>query len=247
MKSLSYILADDEVLYHEVIQQYLEAIPELTCLQVCSSAIEASQCIHQLEPDFLILDVEMPGLTGLQLIKSLSKQPYVIFISSHPNYALDAFEVDAIDFIKKPIPPERLLRAIAKIRTLIELKDTIKHLESVMPHDTDSFFIREEGSYCRIFYKDIQYCESLTDFTKLYLMGGNEKLALVNLKNLLLQLPRDKFVRISRTHIVNTMYITSIRKDEVVLDQLILPLGNTYLESVTEQVVGNNVIKRHAK
>lgn len=247
MKSISYILADDELIYHEVIKQYLSAVPELTCLQVCQSAIEVSQCLHQLEPDFLILDVEMPGLSGLQLIKSLCKQPYVVFISAHPNYAIDAFEVDAIDFIKKPIPPERLIRAIDKVRKLIELKEAIKQHDSLKPSDSDSFFIREEGNYCRILYKDIHYFESLTDFTKIHLHGGVEKLALVNLKNLMLQLPNDKFVRISRTHIVNTLCITSIGKEEVILNHVRLPIGYTYLEAVTQQVVGNNVIKRHAK
>ncbi len=247
MKSISYILADDELIYHEVIKQYLSAVPELTCLLVCKSAMEVNQCLHQLEPDFLILDVEMPGLSGLQLIKSLSKQPYVIFISAHPHYALDAFEVDAIDFIKKPLPPERLIRAIEKVRKLIELKEAINQYESVKPNDVDSFFVREEGTYCRIYYKDVQYFESLTDFTKIHLSGGVVKLALVNLKNLMLQLPNDKFVRISRTHIVNTMCIASIGKEEVVLNHVRLPIGNTYLESVTQQVVGNNVIRRHAK
>lgn len=246
MNSISYILADDEIIYHEIIQQYLMAVPELTCLQVCQSAIEVSQCLHQLEPDFLILDVEMPGLSGLQLIKSFSKQPYVIFISAHPHYALDAFEVDAIDFIKKPLPPERLIRAIEKVRTLLALKKAIKQHDGVKPNDLDSFFIREEGSYCRIFYKDVLFFESLTDFTKIHLSGGVEKLALVNLKNLMLQLPCDKFVRISRTHIVNTLCITSFNNDEVALNNIRLPIGKTYLESLTQLVVGNNVIKRHA-
>jgi DNA-binding LytR/AlgR family response regulator len=242
---MTYVLADDELIYRELVQQYLSAIPDLICLKVCENAFEVNAFLVTSEPDLLILDVEMPGLSGLNLVKSLSKMPYVIFISSHPNYALDAFEVDAVDFIKKPIPPERLLRAIEKVRQLIKVRKAMAHQENFKTHDNDSFFIREDGAFVRIKYNEVLYVESLSDFVKLHLVDGTEKLVLVNLKNLEQQLPTSQFLRISRTFMVNKQQVTSVGNGSVHLNKIQLPIGVTYAETIVSSIVGDQAIKRH--
>ena len=119
---INYIIADDDDLYRELTMQQLKLIPNIHCLAECENAIDAKSQIELHHPDLLILDVEMPGLTGIQLAKSLKKLPLIIFISSHPTYAVDAFDVDAIDYLVKPVALERLIRAIDKARTLTEIK-----------------------------------------------------------------------------------------------------------------------------
>ncbi len=245
MRNISYIIADDELIYCELLQQYLLAVPDIICLNVCENALEVNKHLQLEKPDLLILDIEMPGLSGLQLVKSLDKQPYIIFISSHPEYALDAFEVDAIDFIKKPIPPERLMRAVEKVRSLLTMKDAFEHQESFQKNDATSFFIREDSAYVRVNYDEVLFFESLTDFVKIYVEHGKEKMVLVNLKNLLQQLPDELFLRISRTHIVNKKRIVSVTKESVFIGKIQLPVGITYADKIIESVVGNTSIKRH--
>lgn len=245
MKAITYILADDEAIYREMALQYLSLAPALTCLKVCEHALEVREVLHELEPDLLILDIDMPGLTGLQLMKSLTRKPYVIFISSYTQFALEAFDVDAIDFIKKPLAPERLLRAIDKVRHLIELRETLSGPMESKAAEADSFFIRENHAYIRIVYSDVLYIESLADFVKIHLANGTEKLALVNLKNLEQQLPGHLFLRISRSYMVNKQKVTTVQPDTVSIGKIQLPVGAAHADKVMEHIVGPTAIKRH--
>jgi len=245
MNTIQFILADDELIYQELVLQYLQPMPDLHCIQVCKNALEVYKTLQSESPDLLILDVEMPGLTGFQLVRSLHKLPYIIFISSHPQYAADAFEVDAVDFIKKPIPPERLLRAIEKVRNLMNVKRAMANLESFKRSDDDSFFIREDNAFVRIQHDEVLFIESLNDFVKIHLIDGTDKLVLVNLKNMEQQLPSSQFLRISRSYIVSKQRVTAVTNEGVQLGKIHLPIGVTYTERVMQNIIGGSAIKRH--
>ncbi len=242
---MTYIIADDDELFLALIQQYLGTISDLECVGSFTNSMEASLAIQQLSPDLLLTDVEMPLLTGVQLVKSLNKLPLIIFISSHTAYALDAYEVDAVDFLTKPLQPERLFRAIDKVRNLLKMKSYSGPYESFQMGTEESFFIRENNSYFKILFNDVVYIESLDDFVTIYLQNNSKKTALVNLKNLELQLPSSHFVRISRSHIVNKNKIDSLDNNYLTLDKIKLNIGKTYLDQVHESVIGNKAIKRH--
>jgi DNA-binding LytR/AlgR family response regulator len=241
---ISYILADDDPVYSELTQMHLQLIPQLNCLGVCKSAFEAKRLLEQNLPDLLILDVEMPGLTGIQLVKSLTKLPIVIFISSHKHYASDAFEVDAIDYLVKPVALERLMRAVEKARLLIEMKNSMAAQKGFQVAEDDSFFIKEKNTFVRINHADVLYIESLGDFVSLFLNTGEKKIALVSMKNLEQQLPASQFIRISRTQMVNKQKITSIDNITVHLGKIELQVGKTYAESAVQSILGNLAIKR---
>ena len=242
---IKYLIADDDIMYRSLTMQQLQLIPNLECIAECNNAIEASACLQEFSPDLLILDIEMPSLTGLQFAKSIKVLPLIIFISSHSHYAIDAFDVDAIDYLMKPVSPERLFRAIDKVRSLLDLKNSTPPNEGIKQSDQDSFFIKEKHVYTKINYSDILYIESLGDFVHIFLFNGMKKIALVNLKNLELQLPPSHFVRISRTHIVNKSKITSVESTILQLDKIQLPIGKTYSEYVMQRVIGKSFIKRH--
>jgi DNA-binding LytR/AlgR family response regulator len=244
MVTLQYIIADDDELYKEVIQQQLALIPDLSCMATCSGAIEAGQKLRELSPDLLILDVEMPGLTGIQLMKTLATQPMVIFISSHPTYAVDAFEVDAVDYLVKPVSTERLMRAVEKARTLAELKNNTAPGEGFKSSADNAFFIKEKNAFVKINHEEVLYIQSLGDFVNIFLATGEKKIVLVSMKNMEQQLPSSVFLRISRTHIVNKNKITALETGMMVLDKLQLPVGKTYNDIVMKAVIGNAAVKR---
>jgi two-component system, LytTR family, response regulator len=241
---LTYIIADDDPVYREITLQHLALIPAIQCLAVCDSAVSVRAELQKHDPDLLILDVEMPSLSGIELAKSLTVLPMIIFISSHSNYAADAFEVDAIDYLVKPVPPHRLMRAIEKARHLQELKNGTPASEGFKKENDNSFFIKDKSSFIRINYADVLYIESLGDFVNIFLQGGDKKIALVNLKNLEQQLPESSFIRISRTHMVNRHRITAIDSSTLALGKIQLPIGKTYSDNVMQHIIGNSAIKR---
>ena len=243
-KNLHYIIADDDELYREITLQQLASIPGIECLAVCSSAIEVLQLLTEKQPDLLILDIEMPGLSGIQLAKSLTNLPLTIFISSHSHYATDAFEVDALDYLVKPVAQERLERAIGKARNLLELKNTINTQEGFTNNEDHSFYIKDKNSFIRILYDEVLYIQSLGDFVNIYLDNGEKKIALVSLKNMEQQLPASYFIRISRTHMVNKNKIKALESNFVSLQNLQLPIGKTYTEQVLQAILGNKAVKR---
>ena len=243
---MKYIIVDDDNISRESTIQYLQLVPNCECIGDCENVVEATQKIHQELPDVLILDVEMPGLTGLQFAKSLTQLPLIIFISSHPHYAAEAFEVDAIDYLVKPIAPERLVKAMEKARNLIDMKKSISDKDGFNKTDDNSFFIKEKNAFVRILNDDVIYIESLADFVTIYLKTGEKKIALVNLKKLEHQLPSAIFVRISRTHIVNKQKITALDSSSVMLEKIQLPVGKLYTNITMQTVLGKSVIKRHS-
>ncbi len=243
-KNLTYIIADDDELYREITLQQLGEIPGIDCLAVCSSAIEVLQLLKEKQPDLLILDIEMPGLTGIELAKSLTNLPLTIFISSHSHYAADAFEVDALDYLVKPVAQERLVRAVEKARHLLELKNSVSSQEGFTNNEDHSFFIKDKNSFIRILYDDVLYIQSLGDFVNIYLDNGEKKIALVSLKNMEQQLPANYFVRISRTHMVNKNKIKAVEANYIRFQNLQLPIGKTYTDQVLQAVLGNKAVKR---
>jgi DNA-binding LytR/AlgR family response regulator len=186
----------------------------------------------------------MPGLSGVQLAKSLKQLPFTIFITSHTNYAVDAFELDVVDYLVKPVQTDRLLRAIDKVRALAELKANTNPAEAFQQKDESSFFIKDKNTFLRIAYSELLYAESLGDFVNLYLQNGDKKIVLVSLKNLELQLPASLFIRISRTHMVNKQKVTAIDNELVHMGKIQLHIGKTYAESVIQNIIGNQAIKR---
>jgi two-component system, LytTR family, response regulator len=241
---LTYLIADDDLIYRELTIHQLDLIPNLHRLATCKSAIEACQFLQKETPNLLLLDVEMPGLTGIQLAKSLTKLPLIIFISSHPTYAAEAFDVDAIDYLVKPVSIERLMRAIEKARFLLDMKNNIAANEGFKKDNNDSFFVKDKNAYTRIHNSEVLYIESLGDFVNIFLESGQKRIALVSLKNIEQQLPPVDFIRVARTHIVNKQKITSIDTNTVMLDKIQLNIGKTYADVVLQTVMGDSAIKR---
>ncbi len=241
---LSYIIADDDELYRELTLQQLQQIPGTECLAVCEDAFTTLQQLKTHTPHLLLLDVEMPGLTGIQLVKSLKELPLIIFISSHPSYAVDAFEVDAIDYLVKPVAQERLMRAVEKARSLAAMKESTPATDAFQLQPDGSFFIRDKNMFVRIAYVDVLYIESLGDFVTIFQQNGSRQVALVSMKNLEQQLPAQNFIRISRTHMVNKQKVTAVDSETIFLNNIQLRIGKTFTDAVIQTVIGTAAIKR---
>lgn len=239
--NLNYIIIDDDEMQIDYLQVLLEKFKDVTCLATFTNPLEARQKIQELQPDFLFLDIEMPDLNGVQLIKSLSHPPAVIFTTSHLGYAVDAFDVEAIDYLVKPVTTERLIRALDKVKTAIELRETAA---SKLEVATDHFFIRDNNSFVKIMYKDVEHIESSGNFSFIHTIQQSKQIVLANLSKMQEQLPEDIFVRISRTHIINKQYIQSINTEQVQLLHHQIHVGKQFAEQAIQTIIGNNAIRR---
>lgn len=245
---MTYIIADDDDLCLNYNISLLHTLPNINCIASCNNAITAFEQIQKLKPNFVILDIEMPNLTGIQLAQSLTVLPYLIFVTSHPHFATDAFDIDAVDYIIKPVTLPRLIRAIEKVRTLHNIKNNTPNNEPQIDFKgTTSFFVKDKSSFVKIDYQQVMYFESLGDFITIYLTNGEKKLVLVNMKNLEQQISKTNFLRISRSIIINTHLITKITTEVVVINKNIqLNIGNTYTTAIQQYLTTQPVIKRQA-
>ncbi len=244
-KQINYILADDDEMFADYALQLLSKIPGLNCLGVCANPIEAREQIQLLQPDLLLLDVEMPQLTGIQLAQSLKTLPLVIFITSHDKFAVHAFELDAVDYLIKPVSFERLLRAIDKVKMLMSLKDDHNNEDQFKQSDSGFFCIKDQHLYLRYAYDDLIYAEAMGDFVNFHFQNGEKKTVLVSIKNLEQQLPSGSFIRISRSHIINRNKITSLnnRENLINIGKLSFIIGKNYTDTIKNQFSGQ-AIKR---
>jgi len=241
------IIIDDEPVYRDLIATYIAANDSLTLKGAYSTQKEAIEHLNDENIELLFMDIRMPGeKTGLDFVRSLKDAPYVIFISSHDDFALESYEVGAVDYILKPLRKERFLAAVDKALNRIETirkAETITKLIDILQTEKDYFVIRTEGEYVKIKYKDVLYIEAFENFVKIYI-EGNQYIALVNLKNIEKSLPTTFFVRTHRSYLVNAEHIATIGTDTLQVGSKTLPLGDSYKEAVLERVVGNRLIKR---
>jgi len=243
-KMISYIIADDDEMQLDFVQMHLQHLPDLQCLATCNDAFETREKTLALKPQLLILDVEMPGLSGLQLAKSLKHPPAIIFITSHTQFAVDAFDLEALDYIVKPVSPERLLRAIDKARILFSNKGAEEESEAVFNSDDDAFFVRDNHLFIRIAYADVSYIESSGNFSFIHIHKGGKQIVLANLTTIESKLPTKQFVRIGRSYIINRKFVSAINNALVVVDGQELPISKKLASQIIIDIVGEKAIKR---
>ncbi|GGE54659.1 LytTR family two component transcriptional regulator [Pedobacter psychrotolerans] len=227
---LRCIAVDDEPLALSLIQSYIMANENLELVQVFEDAIAASEYLNHTSVDLLFLDINMPDITGINLYKSLIQKPMVIFTTAYKNFAFEGFELNAVDYLLKPIEYLRFKKAINKTIDFYQYQQT--NQKEVVEQ---SIFVHSEYRLVKIDLKDILYIESLEDYVKIHIQNSKMILSLMPLKRLLEKLPEDKFKRIHRSYVVPVSKVKSIlnRKAEL-LNGEILPISNTYASFIED-------------
>ena len=241
---ISCLLLDDDPLVLELLRAYATMTNMLEVKAAFTDPLEAHRYLLENPVQVLFSDITMPHLSGIDLVKSLHQPPLVVLMTAHPEYAMEGFNLDVIDFLLKPISLDRFLKAVNKVASLLRGQP---HPAELLPNAAawGSFFIRTDAQFVRLHYHEVLYIEALKDFTKINTADGQTHLTLVNLKNLEQQLPAGLFVRTHRSYLVNADRIDSMSSLEVKVAGHALPLGQTYRERVTEQIVNTTLIQRN--
>ncbi|UZO80076.1 response regulator transcription factor [Aquimarina sp. ERC-38] len=224
------LIIDDEPLARELIEAYVSKIPELKIAGQCTNALEASSLLTKQKVDLLFLDINMPVLKGVDFFKNLVTKPEVIFTTAHREYALEGFEVNALDYLLKPIIFDRFFLSVQKFFKAMETK-VVASTES--PHTSvprETLIVTQGQKKIRLYKDEIVYVESFKDYIEIHTVHKKIRIKQnIGAFERKLGLP---FLRIHRSYIVHTIYLTGFSKNEVEIKDLELPIGNSYKEKV---------------
>lgn len=226
--TIKCIAIDDEPLALQQISSYIERTPFLEQVALCQSAFEALDVLANTQVDLLFVDINMPDLNGLDFVKSLTQKPYLIFTTAYSEYALDGFKVDATDYILKPIGYEDFLKAVNKVKARFQ---TDSEVNDKLSTNNDSLFVKSEYKLIRINLADIKYIESANEYVQIHIENEKTITTLIRLKNMEEQLPKNRFMRVHRSFIVNLEKVKIIDRNRIVFDKVYIPVGDQYKDA----------------
>lgn len=237
------ILVDDEPLAREGLQKLLVGISSVELVESFSNAMDAHAFLKKHVVDVVFLDIEMGELNGLEFAKSLTNSTLVIFITAYPQYALDSYEIDAIDYLVKPVRTVRLLKAVNKAENYLKLLQRSSEEPPKVTVENEHVYIKSDRKYIKIFFKEILYIEGLKDYVVIQ-TESKKVLTAMNIKTINLQLPETIFTRISKSFIVNIGHITSVDNHSVYIKGEEIPIGNSFREAFFALYINKKIIKR---
>lgn len=231
------LIVDDEQLAREMLQAYIHKIPELELVALCKSAHEAQEILATKSIDLMFLDIQMPQQSGIDFLKHLGEnKPSVIFTTAYPNYAIQGFELEVIDYLLKPISFDRFEQAAQKIIKSLALSSKANLFEQQQEQQEQFLMVHSEHKHHKIFLKDIIYIESLKEYVRYHTTQG-KIIELNSMKRLEVDLPDHQFIRIHRSYIVALHQIQSYQNGNLILKlPLELPIGKTYKKTILEKL-----------
>jgi len=238
---MNCIIVDDEPLARDAIQLLVDTVKDLHLLGSFSNANAAARFMEEQTVDLIFLDIQMPGINGIEFAKTISKDTLVIFTTAYSEYALDSYEVEAVDYLVKPVREQRFQAAVNKALSYNQLLNSSKNnIETVAE---DYFFVKAERKIFKIYFKDILFIEGLKDYVVLH-TADQKIMTAMNVKTIHEQLPQQVFVRISKSYIVNIQKIESFDNNTIYIDKHEIPIGNTYRNYFFDEFVSKKLLSR---
>lgn len=232
---LKCLIVDDEHLARKLLEDYVSRVPKLELVATAKNAMEAIQAIQEQSVDLMFLDIQMPDLTGLDLLKTMKNKPAVILTTAYSEYALQGYELDVIDYLLKPIGFERFVQGVTKAADLINLR---KINNSNEEKEIDHLTVKADHKLVRIKLEDILYIEGLREYVSIY-TKEKRVITLEAMKNLEDILPPKKFLRTHRSYIVSLDKTDAINGNCVEVNGKLIPIGKTYKEAVLKRFSEN--------
>lgn len=225
------LIVDDESLALRLMADHVSKVQDLEIVGKCQHALEALQILQREEIDILFLDIQMPDLTGIELIRILKNKPAIILTTAYAEYALEGYQLDVVDYLLKPIALDRFLQAVRKAQEWVDLRKNASNIPTANANRPDHFFVKSDYKQVRINYQDVTHIEGLREYVSIY-AAGKRVVTLETMKNMELQLPADMFMRVHKSYIVNISRIKAINGNQIELGDIKIPLGKVYRAQV---------------
>jgi len=224
---ISCIIVEDEPSSQNILKRYINDYPELKLLGICNNAYEAIEILNKQSIDLIFLDVNLPKLSGLSLLKSLNKAPLVVFTTAYSQYAVEGFNVDAVDFLLKPFSFERFLKAVQKVTEKLNSASNSTNAEYIM--------LQADKKMHKIYFNDIVFIEAKGDYMKIQCQH-DALLVHKTMHEMESLLPKHRFIRIHKSHIISHQSIKYIEGNQVCVHDVLLPIGKTYRKRLMESI-----------
>src|SRR5690554_3744377 len=237
------IIVDDEPLAREAIQILIDQTDNLDLIGSFNSPDSASKFLGNNEVDLIFLDIQMPGINGIEFAKTIPKETFVIFTTAFSEFATDSYEVDAIDYLIKPVKLERFQKGVEKAQSyskLLKADYTNNNIENITD---DYFFVKADRKIFKVHFQDILFIQGLKDYVIMH--TENQKvITAMNIKTIHEQLPKNMFVRVSKSYIINAKKIDSVDNNTVYIGKNEIPIGNIYRDSFFNEFVTKKILSR---
>lgn len=234
------VIIDDEPLAVDLIKEFVSKVESLELISTFNNAIDAIAMINTSSVDLIFLDIEMPHFSGIDFLNAIDKKPLVIFTTAYSDYAVEGFNLGAVDYLVKPIPFHRFLKSVMRAQQTF-LSQNLAPIAStpkvVAPEiEPDFMFVRSEYENVKINFSDILFIEGLKDYVKIYTTDNKFTLTLISLIKLENLLSSKGFARIHRSYIINIKYVKSIQKNKVLIADKRIPISESYKTSFFEKI-----------
>jgi DNA-binding LytR/AlgR family response regulator len=233
------MIIDDEPLARQGLREYISDVDFLELAGEASSAMKATEPLSNEQVQLLFLDIQMPRITGLDFFKSLRNPPPVIFTTAYPQYALEGFEVNALDYLVKPFTFERFLKAAMKAKEYYEVRES----NMDQPKESEFFFIKADNKLVKIRYDEILYVEALQNYVNIHTVD-RKYMTYLTFKAVEDYLPSEKFLKVHKSYIVAASQIDSIEGNEIRIGTQYIPISRNQKEEVMEKLLKNRFLKR---
>ena len=228
---LNCIAVDDENLALDLIEDNIMKVPFLNLVKRCKNAFEAMEVLQSQDIDLIFLDIQMPGITGVQFLQSLTNSPMVIFVTAYKQYALEGYNLNVIDYLLKPIDFERFLKAVNKASELHNLKHKAVTPEPVSEGKNSTIFVNADYSLVKVKIEEITYIEGLKDYIKIHLNSSTKPIVTrMTMKSIEEKLPSSEFFRVHKSFIISLDKIESIRNLKIKIGNAQVPVSESYSE-----------------
>jgi DNA-binding LytR/AlgR family response regulator len=226
---INCLVVDDEPIAREGMKEYISQVDYLYLVAECKSGSEAAGLLHKNKIDLVFLDIQMPNLTGIEFVKALAGPPLIIFTTAYPQYAIEGFELDVMDYLLKPISFARFLRSIEKVQSYLKTKDNNVNISN------EFFFIKCNGKIEKIFTADVIYIEAMANYVIIHTQQ-KKYITYITFSGICRSLPDNLFMRIHKSYMVAVSAIKTIDGDEVITSTVRLPFSKSYKEKVMNKI-----------
>ena len=226
---INCLVVDDEPIAREGMKEYISQVDYLYLVAECKSGAEAAGLLYKNKIDLVFLDIQMPNLTGIEFVKALAGPPLIIFTTAYPQYAIEGFELDVMDYLLKPISFARFLKSIEKVQSYLKTKDNNVNITN------EFFFIKCNGKIEKIFTADVIYIEALANYVIIHTQQ-KKYITYITFSGICRRLPDHLFMRIHKSYMVAVSAIKTIDGDEVITSTVRLPFSKSYKEKVMNKI-----------
>jgi DNA-binding LytR/AlgR family response regulator len=239
MNSINCIVIDDEPLARKGLKEYITDVDFLNLIGEFDSPVKAAELISRGEAQLLFLDIQMPKITGLDFFKSLQNPPPVIFTTAYPQYALEGFELNALDYLVKPVSFDRFFKAVLKAKEYYEVRDTNTKEADMAAY----FFIKADNKLVKILFDDVLYAEALQNYVIIH-TTGKKYMTYLTFKSVEDYLPADKFLKVHKSYIVAASKIDTIEGNDIRIGQQHIPISRNQKDEVMDKLLKGKFLKR---